>query len=85
MAASGETCRRQRAFRGIEQSRIKYHYLNGTIYSGIITRRGIKFVMGYFRADMFLSSTNEDKLYSYTSSVFYKKFYCRFAVDGRCV
>lgn len=43
---------RRRAFRGVERARIMYHYSNGTIYSGIITRRDIKFVMGYFKADM---------------------------------
>lgn len=38
--------------RSIERTRIMYHYLNGTIYSGIITRQDIKFVMGYFDADI---------------------------------
>lgn len=51
---------RRVTFRGIERARIMCHYMNGTIYSGIITRRDIKFVMVYFNADIF---TDDDKLY----------------------
>lgn len=36
-------------YRAPERARIMYHYLNGTIYSGIITRQDIKFVMGNFK------------------------------------
>lgn len=38
----------------IERARIMYHYLNGTIYYGIITRCDIKFVMDYFNSDIYI-------------------------------